>query len=212
MRSFESRGSVVFRNPPHRPPSGFSLPEVLVAVTLLGIMVGVSVPLVVQAVARERLRTAGLEMATTLRALRQKAVTRRESVGLKFVRGEEGWTYSLYQDGNSNGIRSADIRSGRDPFLYGPRHPGQGREGIRFGLPTAPIPRIPPSRGVISDPGDPIKLGRSDILSFSPGGSTSSGTLYLTDGREALGIVVYGPTGRVRVFRYDSREKIWRRP
>jgi len=90
MRLFESRGSVVFRNPPHRPPPGYSLPEVLVALALLGILVGISAPWVAEAVARERLRSAGLEMATTLRSLRQKAVTGRESVGMKFVRGEEG--------------------------------------------------------------------------------------------------------------------------
>lgn len=212
MSSFEKRGSVVFRVPPYHPPSGYSLPEVLVGLTLLGILVGISAPLVAQAVARERLRSAGLELATTLRALRQTAVTKRVSVGLKFVRQEEGWAYSLYQDGNANGIRSADIRAGRDLFLSGPRHPGQGKEGIRFGLPAIPIPRIPPGRGLVIDGEDPIKLGRSDILSFSPEGSTSSGTLYLTDGREVVGIVIYGPTGRVRIFRFDPQRGSWSRP
>jgi prepilin-type N-terminal cleavage/methylation domain-containing protein len=191
------------------PSPGFSLLEALVVLALLGIVIAVSVPWVAAAVARERLRAAGFEVAVLLRGLRQRSVSERAAFGLRFVRAGESWSYSTYRDGNGNGIRTADILALRDPLLQGPEDPGSRFEGIRFGLPAAPVPEIPPGTGSIPDPADPVKFGGSDIIGFSPAGSVSGGTLYLTDGRRVLAVVVYGPTGRIRVFRFDP-EGGWR--
>ena len=185
------------------PSPGFSLPEVLVVLALLGILLAVSVPWVAAAVARERLRAAGFEVAVLLRGVRQRSVSERTGFGLRFVRAGESWSYSLYRDGNGNGIRTADILALRDPLVQGPEDPGSRFEGIRFGLPAAPVPQIPPGTGSIPDPADPVKFGGSNIVGFSSGGSVSGGTLYLTDGRRVLAVVVYGPTGRIRVFRFE---------
>ena len=159
------------------PPTGFSLVEVLACLALLGILVAVSVPLLADTVARERLRAAGWETALLLRGLRQRSITERLGFGLRFVQAGGVWSYCLYRDGNGNGIRTADILSGRDPLLLGPEEPGMRHEGIRFGLPSSPVPQIPPSTGPIPNPSDPIKFGTSDIVSFSPSGSISSGTV-----------------------------------
>lgn len=193
-------------------PPGFSLPEVLAALAILGLGIAASVPVLAETVARERLAAAGWESAVMLRGLRQQAVTRRSGFGLRFVRSGEGWSYSLYEDGNGNGIRTADILAGRDPLREGPSDPGSRHTGIRFGLPDSRVPKIPPGTGAISDPLDPVKFGNTDIISFSPSGSVSSGTLYLTDGRRVLGIVMYGATGRVRIFRYDPASGRWSGP
>jgi hypothetical protein len=116
------------------------------------------------------------------------------------------WSHSLYRDGNGNGILTAEILSGKDPLVRGPEGPETLHEGIHFGLPDSPIPQVPPGTGPISNPADPIKFGASDIISFSPTGSISSGTLFLTDGRRVLAVVVYGPTGRIRTMRFDPGE------
>jgi len=191
------------------PPPGFSLPEVLLSLALLGILIAFSVPLVADTVARERLHAAGWETAILLRGLRQQSVSERTGLGLRFVRSGGIWSYSLYRDGNGNGIRTADILSGRDPRLRGPEDPGMQHVGIRFGLPEREVPQVPPGTGPILVPSDPVKFGGSDIIGFSPSGSISSGTLYLTDGRRVLAVVVYGPTGRIRSFRFDP-EAGWR--
>jgi prepilin-type N-terminal cleavage/methylation domain-containing protein len=188
------------------PPRGFSLTEVLIALALLGILVAVSVPLMADTVARERLYAAGWETALLLRGLRQRSVAERVGYGLRFVPRGNSWSYSLYRDGNGNGILTADILSGRDPQLRGPDTPENLHEGVRFGLPDSSVPQVPPGTGPIPNPGDPIKFGASDIISFSPTGSISSGTLFLTDGRRVLAVVVYGPTGRIRTARYDPGE------
>ena len=84
---------------------------------------------------------------------------------------------------------------------------------IRLGFPPGgPFPRIPPNRGVIENLDDPVQFGRSDVVSFSRLGRSSSGTVYLADGRESLfGVVLVGPSSRVRVWRFDARAGRWRR-
>jgi hypothetical protein len=193
-------------------PSGVSLPEVLASLGILALLIAFSAPIVAETAARERLRAAGRETALLLRGLRYRAVAERTSFGLRFTRAGEGWSYTLYRDGNGNGIRTTDIAAGRDRFLEGPSDPGARHEGIRFGLPAAPIPEIPPGTGTVPNPGDPIKVGTSDIVSFSPSGSMSGGTLYLTDGRRVAGVVLYGPTGRIRIFLYESARGRWSGP
>ena len=80
---------------------------------------------------------------------------------------------------------------------------------VRIGLPSARVPEIPPGRAWL-DPADPVQFGRSDLVAFGPFGSTSSGTLYLTDGTACWAVVLFGPTCRTRVWRWDARHG-WRR-
>jgi len=55
-----------------------------------------------------------------------------------------------------------------------------------------------------------VRFGRSDLVSFSPFGSSSSGTLYVTDGRRGLfAVVLFGPTARLRVWRFRPEERRW---
>jgi prepilin-type N-terminal cleavage/methylation domain-containing protein len=195
--------------PPAGPPPGFSLLELLAGLALLGLLVIFAVPLVAETVARERLHAAAMEEAVEFRRLRQRAVSEQVSFGLRFVAAGAGWSRAVYRDGNGNGIRTTDIVAGRDRLIEGPVQPGDRYEGIRYGLPAGPLPAVPPDGGAFPNPGDPIKFGSGDIVSFSPGGSVSSGSVYLTDGRRAAAVVVFGATGRVRLFRYRPEDG-WR--
>ena len=188
---------------------GFSLVEALIGLAILGILLAFTVPLLAETVARERLLAASLEMAAQFRALRQRAVSEGCSFGLRFVAAGSSWGYTLYRDGNGNGIRTADILSGKDGRMEGPDDPASRFEGIRIGLPETPVPQIPPGSGSIASPADPVKFGSTNLVSFSPSGSVSGGTLYLTDGKRVAAVVVYGPTGRIRLHRYDP-ENGWR--
>jgi prepilin-type N-terminal cleavage/methylation domain-containing protein len=189
--------------------SGFSLLECLVATALLAVLIAVAGPLVARAVSRERLHAASLETALLFRGLRQRAVSEGRSYGVRFLVVAGAWTCQLAVDGNGNGIRTSEILSGRDPRVESPCDPALRHEGIRIGLPAAPVPQVPPAGGTIPVPGDPAKFGGGDLVSFSPSGSVSGGTLYLTDGQRVGAVVVYGPTGRIRLFRYDPEEG-WR--
>jgi hypothetical protein len=174
-----------------------------VATAILAALIAAVVPLVATTVSRERVHAASLETALLFRGLRQRAVSEGRAYGVRFVATPAGWTCELARDGNANGLRTSEILSGRDPRVEGLCDPALRHEGIRIGLPAAAIPQVPPGSGTIPAPQDPVKFGSADLVSFSPSGSVSGGTLYLTDGQRVAAVVVYGPTGRIHLFRYD---------
>src|SRR5262245_46263431 len=199
-RGERDAGSGVF------PAPGFSLLESLAATAILAALIAAAVPLVARMVARERLHAASLETALLFRGLRQRAVSEGSAYGVRFVLTAGGWTCGLVRDGNGNGLRTSEILSGRDPAVEGPCDPALRHEGVRIGLPGVTVPQVPPGTGTIPTPADPVKFGSGSLVSFSPAGSVSGGTLYLTDGQRVGAVVVYGPTGRIRLFRHEPGE------
>jgi hypothetical protein len=124
---------------------------------------------------------------------------------IRFERRLAGEMYAVYADGNGNGVRSIDIRAGTDRLVAGPFPLTAGAPGVWVGInPDTPAP--PPARGTLS--GDPIRFGRSDILSFSPLGTATPGTFYLAgDGAQAA-VRVTGGSARVRLMTW--RGGAWR--
>jgi type II secretory pathway pseudopilin PulG len=173
------------RNPgiQNRKRSGFSLLEAVLTMAIAGLVLGMAVP----ALGRWRDRAA------------------LQSAAARLVREVR---YSLYRDGDGDGVRMADLLAGVDPKVEGPYAIGREIGPVDFGLP-GPIASIPPSSGQL-DPADPVQLGATDILSLSPLGTATSGTLYLQgmEGR-VIGAVVYGPTARVRLWIYNPATRGW---
>jgi type II secretory pathway pseudopilin PulG len=193
--------------------AGWSLLELLVAATLGILVLGAVLPAAAYLRDVGRAQAAARHIVQTLQAVRWESVSRGTYRGLLFEPDEEGvWTWRRVEDGNGNGLRTAEIRSGVDRTLSAPRRIEADAPGARLGFPPLErIPEIPPRAGSLDPDADPVQFGRSHLVSFSPLGRSSSGTLYLTDGRRALyAVVVYGPTGRVRVWSYDAAAGRWR--
>lgn len=187
---------------------GFTLIEIVVVVVIIGIIALCAVPAFATYRRRASMTSEATELRTIFRAARSRAIATAHHVGVKFVRSGGEWTYSLYDDGNGNGIRSDEIASGVDRRYAGPS----------VLMPQFRIATIALLTTTIRDPdGDPlqptdaaVQFGRSGICSFSPTGSASSGTVYITDGAgEIAAVRVYGATGRVRVLRYDRAQRRW---
>src|SRR6185295_14772541 len=88
------------------------------------------------------------------------------------------------RDDNGNGLRVAEVKKGVDATLSGPHRLEDSVERVTLGFPPiGSIPKIPPDSGTIAGLEDPIRIGSTDLLTFSPLGTASSGTLYVTDGR-----------------------------
>jgi hypothetical protein len=183
----------------------------LATVTLIGIALAVVLPSVADLGQAGRAAAGARRMAAAFQAMRWRAVARNRAHGLFFQRLAEGWVWYEVADGNGNDLRTAEVENGTDPILSGPHDLGDQDRLLRFGFPPRDaIPNIPPRGGNIRDLEDPVKFGRSNIVSFTPLGAASSGTLYLTDGRNELyGLVLFGPTVRVRVWRFDCRTGRW---
>lgn len=191
---------------------GFHLVEALVVVAVLGALLALSVPGLVTMSRRLRVEMAAHELSALLRQARSRAIREGSNVGLKFLFGGRGEVvYGLYRDGDGDGVRSRDIADGIDPPL-GPvrelRHLGAH---VRFGFPADVTPRDPADpRRRLDRLDDPIRLNRSDMASFGPLGTSTPGSLYLTDGLTHLAVVrLFGRTGKVKVMLYDVETETW---
>lgn len=179
---------------------------------LLGIMVTIGGPALLSALLRYRAMTAAREMAGEMARLRAEAITSRRRVAVRFTRTPALTTYAFYADGDGDGVRADDIASGRDPLLAPPRDLPSRYDGIDFGLLPAAIPEVPPGGAVLAPGSDPVRFGGSDTVTFTPWGTASSGTLYISDGEETVfAVVLYGHTGRIRTWRFDRALWRWER-
>ncbi len=189
-----------------------ALLEVLATLLLCALLFLAAAPAFATLRSAGRTAAGARELAITLQALRWRSVAAGRSHGLWFSADARGWTWRVVRDGNGNGLLTAELRDGTDGILSGPHRLEDRLAPTRLGLPAGgSIPEIPPRRGTIAGSADPVQFGRSDLVAFSPQGTASSGTLYVTDGHELFAIVLFGATARVRVWHYDGRDRQWRR-
>jgi prepilin-type N-terminal cleavage/methylation domain-containing protein len=177
---------------------GFSLVEALVVVAIVLVMAATAFPVFRAHFADAHLVGAGQQFKGQFRLARSAAVRAGVYTAIRFERHDDGsvW-YAVYQDGDGDGVRSADISKGEDRLVSGPFPLTGGAPGVRVGI-NPGIPALPPERGFLS--GDPVRFGSSDILSFSPFGTATPGTFYLAgDGGQAA-VRVTGGSARVRLM------------
>jgi len=190
---------------------GWTLLELLAALAVIALGLAAALPALARTRSAALCAAGARHMATSIQALRWRSAARATGHGLLFERDERGWRWVEARDGNGNGLRTAEVRSGVDPVLGAPRRLEDEVFGMTLGFPPGgPYPRIPPGSGPIEPLDDPIQIGASDLLAFGPQGTSSSGTIYLTDGRARLAaIVLFGATGRLRVWSFDPERGVW---
>jgi len=175
-------------------------------------MLAAASPALFAALSRGRVTTAARELGQEMARLRSEAIAARRDVAIRLNWSGGRYVYAFYADGDGDGVRSDDIAAGRDPLIGAARDLPSRYEGIDFSLPDTSIPEIPPGTGVLTPGSDPVRFGRSDIITFTPRGTSSSGTLYLSDGSSTVaGVVLYGGTGRIRIWRFDRDRWSWTR-
>ncbi len=184
--------------------AGVCLLELTIALAIVSLAAMMSAPVLAGAADAGRAREAAQFLAAQCRGARMEAIAQNATSALVFDVVSARWRFRRCVDGNGNGMRRADITAGRDTcssstdvanvFL------GVKVE-VRTGLPD-------PDGG--SPTSGAVRFGSSDIASFSPLGTASAGTVYLRSaGGAQYAIRVAGPTGRVRVLRYDSASRAW---
>jgi Tfp pilus assembly protein FimT len=163
--------------------AGFSLVEVLFALGLFLVLSGMAVPQLLTGVDRSRARAAARFLAARMALARSQAVARSQTVALRFAPDASGISLTAYADANGNGVRLKDIASGDDPLLD----------------PSVRLSDLFP--GVVISA---LSIGPSGIVSFTPVGTATSGTVYIR-GRDGTqyAVRVLGATGRTRVLGYD---------
>lgn len=190
---------------------GYTLAELLAVLAIVAMAVAVTLPAAAMLRDGGRAAAGARTMATLLSAQRWKSVAGHRVRGLQFRKLTNGWSWREVADGNGNGLRTAEITRGVDPVLTPDDALERQVQDVWLGIPPGgPYPEAPPGTSSLNVGDDPVRFGRSDLVSFSPVGSASSGTLYVTDGRSGLfAVVLYGPTARLRVWRFLPRERRW---
>jgi len=185
--------------------------ELLIVLCLAGVMTVTGLPVLAEARRAAALRQATFRISGMMYRCRAHAIMRKRATALLFEReGGAGWRCYVAEDGDGDGVRRSDLKSGRDRILGEVLH----MEGTTAGLGIITRERVPDpgGRGALGgDLEDPVRAGRGDIITFTPRSTATPSSVYLTDHHSRMRVLrVYGGTGRVNSLVWRSGWKKWR--
>jgi type II secretory pathway pseudopilin PulG len=188
-----------------------SLIEAVLVLAVLVIVVTAALPEFGEMRRAAALRSASSQLKGLLFRCRAYAVMNARSTAAVFEQLPDGsWRCFIAVDGDGDGIRSRDIRRLVDPVVGEVIHFEAGGAGL--GILQGEFVPDPSGRGRLrGNLTDPVRAGRGNMITFTPRGTASPASLYLTDHRARMRVLrIYGGTGRVisRVWRSGWPE--WR--
>jgi Tfp pilus assembly protein FimT len=188
---------------------GVALADALAATALIALLSATTIPVVAGALENEHTRVGAHYLGAVLQRTQLDALRRGTSVALRLTTGAIDTEWQAFADGNGNGVLARDIEQGID-FALGPADRiGAHARKVSLRINQA-VPEIGEGGTVLAAGSDPVRIGRSALLSFSPTGSATAGTLYVSAPRgPQMAIRITGPTGRVRILRYDLGARAW---
>ena len=185
--------------------SGLTLLELLFVVSIMATLTVIALPLSGNALDEIRTRMAARYLESRIMLARMEAIRRSCAVGLRFEPFDGDYVFATYADGNGNGIRAADIALAIDSPLVPAERLSDKYPGVRFEL-MADVPEIDGNTGGTRDG---LRIGSARILTLTPIGSSTSGTLYVSGRRAQCAVRVLGATARTRVLQYHAGEGVW---
>lgn len=188
---------------------GAALIDIVVATSLIVVMTAIAVPVVGGTLERERTIVGARYLAGQLLRARLESLKRARAVAVRLEVFGGRTQLRLFADGNGNGVLQRDIDRGIDlPLTPLAWLDDQARDlSLRVNQAITDVASGDP----IAAGEDPLRIGNTALLTFSPLGSATSGTLYVAAHRgPQIAIRVFGATGRVRVLMFDSRTREWR--
>jgi Tfp pilus assembly protein FimT len=152
-------------------------------------MAAAAIPQSIAALERSRTKAAARHLAARIALARMEAVKRGVYVALRFEGTGTRMSVTTIVDGNNNGVRTKDIQKRIDRQIDSRIRLFEQFPGVRY---------------------ESVKIGSSTLLSISPLGTATSGTLYIRgrDGTQ-MGVRIYGATGRTRLLQYNPRSRKW---
>jgi hypothetical protein len=186
--------------------SGLTIPEVLFTCAIIATLLAVGLPATADAIDSHRTVSAARYLAGRVHLARMEAVKRSTSVGLKFEPRGGDYEFAAYVDGNANGIRTLDIRTGVDQLLMPRERLAENFPSVQIGLMDG-VPDADGARDTAN--GDGVRIGLARILTLGANGTATAGTVYLHGRRLQFAVRVFGVTGRARVLRYNAASRKW---
>jgi hypothetical protein len=165
---------------------------------LCAILVGISVATATSMIDHARGIGAARYLMSRMALARAQAVARAAVVALRFEESARGTEFAVVVDGNENGVRTVDIDRGVDPMIEPPVLLSDLFPGSSIGL----APGVPGTEAV--------QLGGTSILSFTPNGTSTSGSVYVRGPDDEQWVIrVLGATARSRLLRFDTSRVAW---
>jgi hypothetical protein len=186
--------------------AGFTLVELLLFIALAATFLGIALPLATSALDEMRTAMAARYLAGKILGARLDALQRSACVGFRFEAAGTDYVFSTHADGNQNGLRTGEIASGVDPVVASGERLTDRFTNVRLGL-AAGIPDLDGARQITDSDG--VRIGSPKILTLSPDGTASSGTVYIRGVRAQYAVRVLGATARARVFHYQRGADRW---
>lgn len=193
-----------------RETGGAAFIDIIVAISLCLLITVIAVPVIGGTLDRERTIVGTQYLAGQLQRARLDALKRARSVAVRLQIIDDRTQFRLFADGNGNGVLQHDIDRGIDPPLAPAEWLDDQARDVSLRI-NQDITEVAGSNGLA--PGDdPLRIGQTSILAFSPLGSATGGTLYVAAHRgPQMAIRVFGATGRVRVLMFDAPTGQWLR-
>lgn len=192
----------------------FTLIETVVVLGLVGLGTSFIWPAITDLMAGTEIRLATSEVAGAFYEARMYSLRHSANVAVRFETAADGTvSWSLYRDDDNDGVLKADIESGVDPQIRGGRRLEHFGSRIRFGFPPGQAPtEIGNPTKRITQLEDGLRFGNSEMASFTPRGTASPGTAYVTNGKNRLMAIRVGTlSGKVTLWEYDRTVQRWRR-
>ncbi len=188
---------------------GAALLDILVASALCVTMTAIAVPVIGGSLDRERTIIGVQYLAGQLQRARLESLKQARSVAVRLEIVDGRARLQLFADGNGNGVLQQDIDRAIDPPLTPPEYLDDRSRDVSLRINQQVVDV---SGAGQLDPGDdPLRIGNTALLAFSPLGGATSGTLYVAAHRgPQMAIRVFGGTGRVRVLMFDAQARQWR--
>jgi type II secretory pathway pseudopilin PulG len=190
-------------------PRGYTLIETLVTASLCTVMGAMALPMIGRTLDRERTIIGAQFLAGQLQRARLESLRRARPVAVRLELVGGRTTVQLFVDGDGDGVLQRDVDLGVDRSLTALEFlDDQSRDvSLRINQPVTDAG----GSGELSPGDDPLRIGATALLSFSPLGSATAGTLYVAARRgPQMAIRVFGGTGRVRILTFDAQARQWR--
>ena len=208
LRPRTPSGNPVLEPRDSRASRGAALIDLVFSCALIAVLAAIAIPGLQASRDRDATRLAARHLADTFQRLRVEALRRNRSVALRFDPDNLG-RYGAFVDGDGDGVLQGDIDQAIDLPLDPAAHLSDffATVSLRVAL---PLP-MPDGAGMLPADADPVRIGNTNLVSFSPLGSSTGGTIYLA-GRQGSQMCVrlLGSTGRVRVLWFDRTSASWR--
>ncbi len=195
-----------------RGAGGHSLLGALVSIAVLGLLAGSAAERLRPTGRHRAVEAAAQSVAARMRTLARAAARDGRTRALVFAPAGAGEPLREARDAGGDGLRRRGVADGSDP-AGPPYRLARDHPGVELGRPSwRRIREIPPARGTIGAAEPAVRFGTARMAVFDPQGHATAGSLFITDGRDALcAVVVYGVTARVQVWCYDRAQGDWAR-